>query len=91
MEPSAPHPGGHAGDPEERSAAVSEVARITEGNAAWVERTTATSRTLAEGGVKLSDLVTRLQLNRRARRRDGSEIWTPEERAARLGTMRKAS
>jgi len=76
---------------EEISAAVSDVDRITQENAAMVERTTATSQTLAEGAVKLSDLVNRFQLNRRARRRDGSEIWTPEERAARLGTMRKAS
>jgi methyl-accepting chemotaxis protein len=76
---------------EEISAAVSDVDRITQENAAMVEHTTATSQTLAEGAVKLSDLVNRFQLNRRARRRDGGDIWTPEERAARLGTMRKAS
>jgi len=76
---------------EEISAAVSDVDRITQENAAMVEHTTATSQTLAEGAVKLSDLVNRFQLNRRARRRDGGDIWTPEERSARLGTMRKAS
>ena len=56
-----------------------------------VEHTTSTSQTLAEGAITLSELVNRFQLNRRTRRRDGSEIWSPEERAARLGTMRKAS
>lgn len=76
---------------EEISAAVSDVDRITQENAAMVERTTSTSQTLAEGAITLSELVNRFQLNRRTRRRDGSEIWTPEERAARLGTMRKAS
>ncbi|RFZ89444.1 PAS domain S-box protein [Shinella sp. WSJ-2] len=76
---------------EEISAAVSDVDRITQENAAMVEHTTATSQSLAEGAITLSELVNRFQLNRRARRRDGSEIWTPEERAARLGTMRKAS
>ena len=76
---------------EEISAAVTDVDRITQENAAMVERTTATSQALAEGAVTLSELVNRFQLNRRARRRDGSEIWTPEERAARLGAMRRAS
>ncbi len=76
---------------EEISAAVSDVDRITQENAAMVEHTTATSQSLAEGAITLSELVNRFQLNRRARRRDGSEIWTPEERAARLGAMRKAS
>ncbi|MBO9628441.1 MAG: PAS domain-containing methyl-accepting chemotaxis protein [Shinella sp.] len=76
---------------EEISAAVSDVDRITQENAAMVEHTTATSQSLAEGAITLSELVNRFQLNRRARRRDGSEIWTPEERAVRLGTMRKAS
>lgn len=76
---------------EEISAAVSDVDRITQENAAMVEHTTSTSQTLAEGAITLSELVNRFQLNRRTRRRDGSEIWTPEERAARLGTMRKAS
>ncbi|WP_421593584.1 methyl-accepting chemotaxis protein [Shinella sp. M27] len=76
---------------EEISAAVSDVDRITQENAAMVEHTTSTSQTLAEGAITLSELVNRFQLNRRARRRDGSEIWSPEERAARLGAMRKAS
>ncbi len=76
---------------EEISAAVSDVDRITQENAAMVEHTTATSQTLAEGAITLSELVNRFQLNRRTRRRDGSEIWTPEERASRLGTMRRAS
>ncbi|MCJ8052316.1 PAS domain-containing methyl-accepting chemotaxis protein [Shinella curvata] len=76
---------------EEISAAVSDVDRITQENAAMVEHTTATSQTLAEGAITLSELVNRFQLNRRTMRRDGSEIWTPEERAARLGAMRKAS
>ena len=76
---------------EEISAAVSDVDRITQENAAMVEHTTATSQSLAEGAITLSELVNRFQLNRRARRRDGSEVWTPEERAARLGHIRKAS
>ena len=76
---------------EEISAAVSDVDRITQENAAMVERTTSTSQSLAEGAITLSELVNRFQLNRRALRRDGSEIWTPEERAARLGQMRRAS
>ncbi len=76
---------------EEISAAVSDVDRITQENAAMVERTTSTSQAMAEGAITLSELVNRFQLNRRALRRDGSEIWTPEERAARLGAMRKAS
>ncbi len=76
---------------EEISAAVSDVDRITQENAAMVERTTSTSQSLADGAITLSDLVNRFQLNRRTLRRDGSEIWTPEERAARLGAVRKAS
>ncbi|UDF28952.1 UNVERIFIED_ORG: PAS domain-containing methyl-accepting chemotaxis protein [Roseateles sp. XES5] len=76
---------------EEISSAVSDVDRITQENAAMVEHTAATSQSLADGAAILSDLVNRFQLNRRALRRDGSEIWTPEERAARLGAMRRAS
>ncbi len=76
---------------EEISFAVSDVDRITQENAAMVERTTQTSQSLAEGARALTDLVNRFQLNRRGRRRDGSEIWTPEERAMRLAAMRKAS
>lgn len=76
---------------EEISAAVTDVDRITQENAAMVERTTQNSQTLADGAITLSELVNRFQLNRRARRRDGSEIWTPEERAVRLAAMRKAS
>ncbi|MCT7663776.1 PAS domain-containing methyl-accepting chemotaxis protein [Shinella kummerowiae] len=76
---------------EEISAAVSDVDRITQENAAMVEHTTTTSQSLAEGAITLSELVNRFQLNRRALRRDGSEIWTAEERASRLGGMRKAS
>ena len=76
---------------EEISSAVSDVDRITQENAAMVERTTTTSQSLAEGATTLTELVNRFQLNRRGRRRDGSEIWTPEERAARLGAMRQAS
>ena len=76
---------------EEISAAVSDVDRITQENAAMVEHTTSTSKSLAEGAITLSELVNRFQLNRRALRRDGGETWTPEERAVRLGGMRKAS
>ena len=58
---------------------------------AYAARRRAVLETIADGAAILSDLVNRFQLNRRALRRDGSEIWTPEERAARLGAMRRAS
>jgi methyl-accepting chemotaxis protein len=74
---------------EEISAAVTDVDRITQENAAMVERTTATSKALAEGAMTLTDLVNRFQLNRRNHQRD--DIWTSEQRAARLGGMRRAS
>jgi methyl-accepting chemotaxis protein len=77
---------------EEISAAVTDVDRITQDNAAMVERTTSTSQTLAEGATTLTELVNRFQLNRRDNQRDQDrEIWTPAQRAARLGHMRKAS
>ena len=77
---------------EEISSAVTDVDRITQENAAMVERSTATSRALAEGAMTLTDLVNRFQLNRRGNMRDESrDVWTPEMRAARFGGMRKAS
>jgi methyl-accepting chemotaxis protein len=80
-----------AGGLEEISAAVSHVDRITQENAAMVERSTAVSHGLAEGAATLTDLVNRFQLNRRTRIRDEDrEVWTPEMRANRLG-MRRAS
>jgi methyl-accepting chemotaxis protein len=77
---------------EEISTAVTDVDRMTQENADMVARSTATSKALAEGATTLTDLVHRFQLNRRGHvRADDREIWTREERVARLGEVRKAS
>lgn len=66
--------------------AVTEVDSMTKANAAMVAQSTEISRAVSEGASVLADLVNRFKLNRRSEIREGEkEIWSPAERAARLG------
>ena len=66
--------------------AVSEVDSMTKANAAMVAHSTEISRAVSEGAAVLADLVNSFKLNRRGEIREADrEIWSPAERAARLG------
>jgi methyl-accepting chemotaxis protein len=66
--------------------AVSEVDGMTKANAAMVTQSTEISRAVSDGASVLADLVKRFKLNRRSEIREGGkDVWTPAERAARLG------
>jgi methyl-accepting chemotaxis protein len=59
---------------------------MTKANAAMVAQSTEISRAVSEGATVLADLVNRFKLNRRGDVREGNtEVWTPAQRAARLG------
>ncbi|KQR69051.1 methyl-accepting chemotaxis protein [Rhizobium sp. Leaf341] len=76
----------------EISAAVHNLDRMTEENAAMVARTTELSHTLAQGAAVLADLVCRFQLNRRTTARDpGATRPEPRhERQAERGLRKSA-
>lgn len=66
--------------------AVTEVDEMTKANAAMVAQSTEISRALSEGASVLAELVNRFKLNRRSEIREGEkDVWSPAERAARLG------
>jgi methyl-accepting chemotaxis protein len=66
--------------------AVDEVDGMTKANAAMVAQSTEISRAVSEGASVLAELVNRFKLNRRSDIRERSkDVWTPAERAARLG------
>ncbi|MGL4198185.1 MAG: methyl-accepting chemotaxis protein, partial [Allorhizobium sp.] len=67
--------------------AVTDVDGMTKANAAMVAQSTEISRAVSDGASVLAELVNRFKLNRRNEIREGGkEIWTPAERAARLGS-----
>ncbi|MCJ8509999.1 PAS domain-containing methyl-accepting chemotaxis protein [Rhizobium lemnae] len=76
---------------EEINHSVMDVDRITKANAEMVAQSTQISQSLSDGTAVLTELVSRFKLNRRSTPRENKrEIWTPEERARRIGRMRQA-
>lgn len=77
---------------DEINRSVMDVDRMAKANAEMVAHSTEISQSLSDGTAVLNELVSRFKLNRRGTaREDEREIWTPEERARRLGHMRRAS
>ena len=71
---------------------VMDVDRMAKANAEMVAHSTQISQSLSDGTAVLTELVSRFKLNRRGtQREDKREIWTPEERARRIGQLRQAS